>query len=258
MKRHLENFVSKELFPGRRPPPKTRRRFYPSNKDLTNYMQRAKHRQRHSKINQENLQILLEKWKTESPDDFFFFRQKEKKENDGQADEKNENLLFCYQSKNQQYLLKKYGNEMCLLDATYRTTRYALPLFFLCVRTNVSYEVVGVFISQNENSDSIAEALHIICKCNPDWNPKYFMVDFDSAEILALEDVFPGMFINKQSHHWLVGFLCERTLQFINAFLLSLPRKGLFSFNQIIPFTSQLCVRSLDLVAINAFCSIYR
>lgn len=38
------------------------------------------------------------------------------------------NLLFCYQSKEQRRLLARYGT-MCLLDATYRTTRYALPLF---------------------------------------------------------------------------------------------------------------------------------
>ena len=50
---------------------------------------------------------------------------------------------------------------MCLLDATYKTTRYALPLFFLFVRTNVHYIVVATFLTQNEDSASIAEALDI-------------------------------------------------------------------------------------------------
>ena len=46
-------------------------------------------------------------------------------------------LLFVYQSDWQRRLLSRYGNELVLLDATYRTTRYALPLFFFVVRTNI-------------------------------------------------------------------------------------------------------------------------
>ena len=41
--------------------------------------------------------------------------------------------------------MTRYGNEMTLLDATYKTTRYNLPLFFLVVKTNVNYAVVGGF-----------------------------------------------------------------------------------------------------------------
>ncbi|XP_015749414.1 PREDICTED: uncharacterized protein LOC107329192, partial [Acropora digitifera] len=55
-------------------------------------------------------------------------------------------LLFCHQTVEQKELLKKYGDQMCLMDATYRTTKYALPLYFLCVRTNVRYKVVGSFV----------------------------------------------------------------------------------------------------------------
>ena len=38
-------------------------------------------------------------------------------------------LLFAYQTKEMKELLRRYGNELCLLDATYKTTRYAIPLF---------------------------------------------------------------------------------------------------------------------------------
>jgi len=50
---------------------------------------------------------------------------------------------------------------MCLLDATYKTTRYTVPLFFMCVRTNVDYVVVAMFVTQYEDSASIAEALNV-------------------------------------------------------------------------------------------------
>ena len=52
-------------------------------------------------------------------------------------------LLFVYQSKWQIDVIKRYGNEMILLDATYKTTRYGLPLFFMIVKTNVDYQIVA-------------------------------------------------------------------------------------------------------------------
>ena len=52
-------------------------------------------------------------------------------------------------------LLRTYGKEICLLDATYRTTRYALPLFFMLVKTNVDYEVVGAFVCEGGETEKI-------------------------------------------------------------------------------------------------------
>ena len=57
---------------------------------------------------------------------------------------------------------------MSLLDATYKTTKYELPLFFLCVKTNVGYIVVADFIIQGETSEKIQEALDIL----KSWNPQ--------------------------------------------------------------------------------------
>ena len=55
------------------------------------------------------------------------------------------------------------------LDATYKTTQYSLPLFFVCVRTNVGYIIVPEFIVETEDSEIIAEALKVIkiveCQC---------------------------------------------------------------------------------------------
>ena len=69
--------------------------------------------------------------------------------------------------------------------------RYALPLFFLCVRSNVRYIVVAVFISENEDIASLSEVLQILRENNPDWNPRNMMVDFSLAEIAAIEEQFP-------------------------------------------------------------------
>ena len=53
----------------------------------------------------------------------------------------NGKLLFVYQSPNMQRLYRRYASSLIMLDATYRTTKYALPLFFMVVKTNVNYQV---------------------------------------------------------------------------------------------------------------------
>ena len=59
-------------------------------------------------------------------------------------------------------LIKWYGNEMILLDATYKTTRYTLPLMFIVVKTNVDYQTVASFVIENETYEAISEAVAVI------------------------------------------------------------------------------------------------
>ena len=108
------------------------------------------------------------------------------------AGKKEESLLFVYQNGWQRRLLEMYGNEMIMLDATYRTTRYALPLFFFVVKTNVDYQIVGLFVCENETEDCITEALSIIQSWNKNLKPRFAMSDYCSEEINSLEKVFEG------------------------------------------------------------------
>ena len=103
----------------------------------------------------------------------------------------NNSLLFVHQTSWQRRLLNRYGNELCFLDATYKTTN-SLPLYFLEVKTNIEYKVVASFVTQSVTTDAIEEALSIIKKWNPDWALKHFMVDYAEEEISAVEDLFPG------------------------------------------------------------------
>jgi len=57
---------------------------------------------------------------------------------------------------------------MTLVDATYKTTKYDLPLFFVTACTNVSYKVAAYFIVQSESTEQILEALNILKQWNPD------------------------------------------------------------------------------------------
>lgn len=85
---------------------------------------------------------------------------------------------------------------MCNTDLFHLSLRYSVYLFFLYVRTNVNYIVVGVFVIQSQKKEDIREALEVFKKWNADWNPSHFMSDFCEAEIGALEEVFKGKYLN--------------------------------------------------------------
>ncbi len=86
----------------------------------------------------------------------------------------------------------KYGNTLTLMDATYKTTKYALPLFMLVVRTNVGYFPVAEFLLECEAVANVVEALSILKCQNPDWNPPAFLVDYSEVEFQAIKTIFPN------------------------------------------------------------------
>lgn len=214
VRRHLKIYVEQDLYKATKAPAKTNRRFYPSKQTIRSHIYKAVIKERFSKFDQENLQKKIEDWKLRCPDESFFFRPLAKysaeslitqensvdnEEDDDDDDDDNtvlpeskNGLLFIHQTVNQKRLLKRYGNELTLLDATYKTTKYSLALFFLVVKTNVSYQVVGSFVLQSETSYAIAEALQVIRGWNNEWNPAYFMVDYSEEEMSAINRVFPG------------------------------------------------------------------
>ena len=103
-----------------------------------------------------------------------------------------EGPIFVYQSNHMARQLQEYGNGMCLFDATYKTTRYALSLFFLVVKTNVDYQVLAAFLIEGETKKNITAALTKIKEWNPDFNPLYAMVECCAEEVNALETLYPG------------------------------------------------------------------
>ena len=165
--RHTESFVKHQLFPDQPLPSRLNRRYYPTRRDLTNLIYRERIALMHSTIDQQNLMEKIELWSGGS--DGFLFRPYSDSDssasfgNDVDGDDEvavysggTRGLLLVHQTDWQKRLLQRYGC-MCLIDATYKTTRYAVPLFFLSVRTNVDYVVVGTFVTQYEDSASIAE-----------------------------------------------------------------------------------------------------
>ena len=103
---------------------------------------------------------MIKKWKDQGSTASHFFHPHMKKE--GPNDQFTENLLWVHQEQWQKDLMYNYGNCISLIDATYKTTRYDLSLFFVGVRINVGYCTVAEFIAQSETASSIGEALDIL------------------------------------------------------------------------------------------------
>ena len=193
VKRCVEEFVERDLFaniPSCERPKKTNRKYFPTREDLRNHIARAITSTKSSKDDQESLRQKIIEWQAMSTANFFY-RTKSKNCNNVNATG-NDKFLLVHQEVWQQRLLSRYGSDLVLIDATYKTIKYALPLFFVCVHTNVGYKVVAEFICENEDAESIAEALRIIKSWNIGWSPRYFMVDYSLAEINAIGEVFPN------------------------------------------------------------------
>ena len=151
-------------------------------------MYNATVRSRLSALDQDNVKLLIDNWTKENPEDNFFYRlymesesgdllsmcagsDKNTSNNEleelGECDDEviitkagkqEDRLLFVHQTVWQSRLLVKYGQDLSFLDATYKTTKYALPLFFIAVKTNVDYIIVASFVVQDETTKSIREA----------------------------------------------------------------------------------------------------
>lgn len=225
MRRHLHVYVDTLLFKDMKRPALSDAAYYPTDETIRTHIYLAQLRLRYSRIDQENLLHKVAEWQENYPRDNFVFMPAsnsapsdneilkdidcvEQDDDDEvypqiQAAETTE-FFFCHQSEFQRHLLYRYGNSLCLLDATYRTTKYALPLFFLAVKTNVGYSVVAEFIVQHETKKSIMQGLRTIkgwlhnAQDRPaewSWEPKFFMTDFCEREIVAIEEVFPESFV---------------------------------------------------------------
>ena len=139
------------------------------------------------------MKLKVEQWRKDSPESSFFFRpyKEAEEENGGTQESFEQNLLYVHQEPWQKDLLNRYGNTISLMDATYKTTKYELALFFVAVKTNVGYSAVADFVLQSETTEQIIEALKILLSWNKDWRPPYFMTDYSKAEISAINTVFP-------------------------------------------------------------------
>ena len=153
VKHYTDNELAKKL--GFKPNEHDRA-FYPDIMDIKNHVYRAKRALELSKLDQENLRLKVNEWAANDTENNFYLRpyveasDASKKDtsdvqvetgtsapqrfygNSGEDDnwcevlgsskQCSQSFLYVHQASWQKRLLECYGNTMCLLDATYKTT----------------------------------------------------------------------------------------------------------------------------------------
>ena len=183
---HLKHYVRHSLC-GEQPPDVLDRAYYPELQDIRNHINKAKRGIQLSVLDQENVALKVEQWKKESPTANYLFRPFNKSSSESNAEVPEQSLLWVHQEVWQQDLLFRYGNTITMIDATYKTTKYDLPLFFVCVKTNHGYCVAAEFISQNECATAIQEPLEVLKTWNPQWQPEFLCVTTARQRLLPLK-----------------------------------------------------------------------
>ena len=74
MQRALRLYVKTDLFADQQLPPLNSRRFFPEERDIRNHIYNATSQLRMSKVDQENVSLLIENWQKTKQDDFFLIR----------------------------------------------------------------------------------------------------------------------------------------------------------------------------------------
>ena len=74
MQRALRLYVKTDLFADQQLPPLNSRRFFPEERDIRNHIYNATSQLRMSKVDQENVSLLIENWQKIKQDDFFLIR----------------------------------------------------------------------------------------------------------------------------------------------------------------------------------------
>jgi MULE transposase domain len=119
-----------------------------------------------------------------------FFSYDDNVENDGS--DADSDVIFFHQSQWQRHLLLVYGCHVTLIDCTYNTTVYDLPLLTVAVKTNCGFFIAATALLASESTDCVTTALDRIRDANPDWHPSAFVSDFSEAQLGAVKKVFPG------------------------------------------------------------------
>ena len=137
-RRHLQEYLTNDLFYDQELPPTCKCRLFTTKKDLPNQIYRSMLQNRFCKCDQTNAFAKVKEWQSPQPKDMFYFRSYAGRyqENDLNAPEDfsvnndkddkeevkvtnmtfEESLFFVHQTDRQRRLLMRYGNNICLLD----------------------------------------------------------------------------------------------------------------------------------------------
>ena len=97
-------------------------------------------------LDQEAIEQVISTWRHDKAQDLQQFR---KCKQTAEGHNSDNHLLLVQQA---EWLLKRYSQDMMYLDATYKTIKFAIPPFFLCIHTKFGYMVVASFVVERDDS----------------------------------------------------------------------------------------------------------
>ena len=224
VKTKLEDYVLSIMFKGQQAPPRTRRQYFPSKKQIRYFMSKAKSSLNISPEAELKLDLQMDRMKQTRTDEKLVYNFRVHNSlsafdisgnedtvgidddiggSQTSANEQNAKVLFCHQTPHQQRVMRRYSTQVILTQISDLHSKIPFPLFCLYVQTNVDFQLVGSFICQANDQAMIGEGLHILKEWNPGWNPKFIVVDFEEQQIGAVESVFQGSL-----SYPLGGYLC--------------------------------------------------
>ena len=100
-------------------------------------------------------------------------------------------LLWVHQQQWQRELLTRYGNHISLIDATYRTMKYELPLFFVCACTHqCGIQCCSTVHRAISKYGMYFRGIECPKEWNSNWNPPFFFCDFSDAEFSEVQQSY--------------------------------------------------------------------
>lgn len=191
---HLLEIVDKMIKENKIPQPDINNHcFYPPNEVIRYHTYMAKFSLKKENLDELTVSRLIELWKEKCDDKFYF------QPLSGNHKLKPK-LLFCHQTKWQEYLLNHYGNSITILDSAYKVTDYSFALYFLIVKTNKSFVPVGTFVLNSPQEVAVSEALNVFRQWSPNWYPKYWICGHVEFERNSVQAMFPNSILNICSH----------------------------------------------------------
>ena len=169
VKKLLKHYVTEELdHPDGVQPIQYDRAYFPRNRVMiTNHIHKALVQGRYAALDLQNLERKTKEWESRDPNVKIFLRSVLKQQKVYPLIHKILKKVLKLPQRISSYLCTKqvtrsfYG-DLVLLDATYKTSKYALPLFMLAVPTYVKHLPVAEFVVESESTENIREALEII------------------------------------------------------------------------------------------------
>jgi len=224
----LELHVANEMFYKLEPPDKKRRKYYPSQKDIRNFIGRIRQIERFSKEDKKRMNNIITSIQNEENNNVLFTSTEDKlAEQMIQCDSSEEeffeqlpldssnmagvskmkkplaakhdtlSFLFCYQTSEQQRLLKRYGTITFLVEIQHNSSvkrALTFKMFAIFVQTNVDYQAVGFLMFSKRRKEGLKEGLSTFKEWNSWWTPKYFLIDYTEEVLDAYSQLFSGIF----------------------------------------------------------------